>query len=84
MCMSAGESDGQLSFEQDIKPLFRERDRGAMLSIAKFDLWSYEDVSQRSEDILGRLEDGSMPCDQAWPDDQIGRFRDWAQSGMAE
>jgi hypothetical protein len=83
-CMGAGESEGQLSFERDIKPLFRERDRGAMLSVAKFDLWSYEDVSQRSEDILGRLEDGSMPCDQAWPEDQVGRFRDWVQDGMAE
>jgi hypothetical protein len=84
VCMSARESDGQIGFEQDIKPLFRERDRGAMLSVAKFDLWSYEDVSQRSEDILGRLEDGSMPCDQAWPEDQVGRFRDWIQNGMAE
>jgi hypothetical protein len=84
VCMSAGESEGRLSFERDIKPLFRERDRGAMLSVAKFDLWSYEDVSQRSEDILGRLEDGSMPCDQAWPEDQVGRFRDWVQNGMAE
>jgi hypothetical protein len=84
MRMSAGESEGQLGFERDIKPLFRERDRGAMLSVAKFDLWSYVDVSQRSEEILGRLEDGSMPCDQSWPEDQVGRFRDWVQSGMAE
>ena len=82
--MSAGETDRQLGFEQDIKPLFRERDRGAMLSVARFDLWSYDDVSERSEDILGRLEDGSMPCDQAWPEDQVGRFRDWVRAGMPE
>ena len=31
-------------FENDIKPLFNERDRGSMLS--HFDLWSYDDVSQ--------------------------------------
>jgi hypothetical protein len=31
-----------VSFTQDIKPLFRERDRTAMMS--HFDLWSYDDV----------------------------------------
>jgi hypothetical protein len=82
--MSDGADEGRLSFEHDIKPLFRERDRGAMLSVAKFDLWSYQDVSERSEDILGRLEDGSMPCDQAWPEAEVGRFRDWVRAGMAE
>ena len=82
--MSASDTEERLSFEQDIKPLFRERDRGAMLSIAKFDLWSYEDVSAQSEAILGRLEDGSMPCDQAWPETQVDRFRDWIRAGMAE
>lgn len=80
--MSVG-GDEELSFEQDIKPLFRERDRGAMLSVAKFDLWSYDDVSEHSEAILGRLEDGSMPCDQPWPEPQVGRFRDWVRAGMA-
>jgi len=80
--MSVGEEEA-LGFEQDIKPLFRERDRGAMLSVAKFDLWSYDDVSEHSEAILGRLEDGSMPCDQAWPEAQVDRFRDWIRAGMA-
>jgi hypothetical protein len=31
---------GVPSYEADVKPLFRERDRGAMLS--HFDLWSYD------------------------------------------
>jgi hypothetical protein len=81
--MSDGDGE-KLSFEQDIKPLFRERDRGAMLSVAKFDLWSYADVSERSQAILGRLEDGSMPCDERWPEAQVDRFRDWIHAGMAE
>ena len=81
--MSTGEAE-LLSFEQDIKPLFRERDRGAMQSVAKFDLWSHEDVTERSQEILSRLEDGSMPCDQPWPESQISRFRDWVDAGMAE
>jgi hypothetical protein len=50
-----------------VKPLFRERDRGAMLS--RFDLWSYDDVKANAEAILGQLAGGDMPCDGAWPDE---------------
>ena len=73
-----------LSFERDVKPLFRERDRGTMLEVAQFDLWSREDVAEHSQAILARLEDGSMPCDQAWPADQVDVFRRWVANGMAE
>ena len=66
-------------FEADIKPLFRERDRQAMQS--RFDLWSYDDVVERSDAILGRLRDGSMPCDGAWPADRIALFQDWIAAG---
>jgi len=67
------------SFAQDIKPLFRERDRESMRSA--FDLWSYDDVAERSDAILARLRDGSMPCDGAWPDDRIAQFEDWISAG---
>jgi hypothetical protein len=67
------------SYEADIKPLFRERDRGAMLG--HFDLWSYEDVVQNKDAILDRLIDGSMPCDTTWPAEQIEIFRDWVTAG---
>ena len=70
-----------LGYEADIKPLFRESDRKRMEFA--FDLWSYEDVKDNSEAILERLEEGDMPCDGAWPDDQVGRFRSWVQQGMA-
>jgi hypothetical protein len=71
---------GELSsFAQDIKPLFRERDRESMRSA--FDLWSYDDVAERSDAILERLRDGSMPCDGAWPDDRIAQFEDWVSAG---
>jgi hypothetical protein len=72
----------QLSFERDVKPLFRERDRGAMQGVANFDLWARDDVAEHSQDILRRLEDGSMPCDQAWPDEQVAIFRRWVDAGM--
>jgi hypothetical protein len=67
------------SFERDIRPLFRPDDAEAV-SWA-FDLTSYEDVKEHAEDIYGRLSDGSMPCDEPWPADQVQRFRDWIDSG---
>jgi hypothetical protein len=66
-------------FEQDIKPLFREEDRDAMEYI--FDLWKYTDVRDQAENILDRLEDGSMPCDGEWPEEQIELFRRWMAAG---
>ena len=71
-----------VSFERDVKPLFRDKDRGTMLGIAKFDLWERDDVAENSQAILRRLEDGSMPCDQAWPPERIQIFRQWVDAGM--
>ncbi len=68
------------SFAQDIKPLFREDDREAMEYA--FDLWDYDDVRNQAENILERLEDGSMPCDGEWPPEQIELFRRWVETGM--
>jgi len=70
-----------VSFESDVKPLFRERDRGAMSS--HFDLWSYDDVSANADAILNELESGSMPCDGPWDADRVEAFRRWAQGGKA-
>lgn len=70
------------SFERDVKPLFRERDRGSMLEVAKFDLWERDDVADNAEAIVKRLEDGSMPCDGAWPPERVATFRRWMDAGM--
>jgi hypothetical protein len=67
------------SFEQQIKPLFRERDRESMKWA--FDLWSRDEVVQSSDAILGRLRDGTMPCDGAWSEEQIAVFQDWVDAG---
>jgi hypothetical protein len=74
-------SDEPVSFERDIKPLFRERDRGAMEWA--FDLWSHDDVSANADAILGQVESGSMPCDAPWDADRVDTFRLWAQGGQA-
>ena len=68
-----------LSFEQDIRPLFRERDVKSM-SFA-FDLASYDDVRQNAEPIYARLANGTMPCDGAWPEEDVERFRAWIDAG---
>jgi hypothetical protein len=73
------ETDEALSFETHVKPMFREGDREAMEWA--FDLWSYDDVSEHADAILGRLQDGTMPCDGSWPQDQVELFQRWAESG---
>ncbi|MDQ6811593.1 MAG: hypothetical protein M3Z95_06820, partial [Actinomycetota bacterium] len=64
-----------LGFEQHVKPLLRERDRKSMKFV--LDLWSFQDVSGNAEAILQRLQDGSTPCDGAWPPERIALFSRW-------
>jgi hypothetical protein len=72
--------EGQsLSFEKDVKPLFRERDRGSMKSM--FDLWSYDDVSANADAILDAVSAGRMPCDGQWPEAEVDVFRRWVEGG---
>jgi len=72
-----------LSFEKDIKPLFREEDVDVMMSISDLDLWKYENVRTDAQNIYERLADESMPCDEPWPQEQIIRFKQWIDEGMA-
>ena len=71
--------DATLSFERDIKPLFREKDRTSMSRA--FDLWSATDVAAHGDAILARLQDGSMPCDGAWPAANVDAFANWLAEG---
>jgi len=68
-----------LSFERDIRPLFRDSDVDSM--DWAFDLVSHADVAAHAETILERLEEGTMPCDASWPDAQVSLFRDWVEAG---
>jgi hypothetical protein len=69
------------SYARDIRPLFRDGDVKAM-SFA-FDLASYDDVREHAEAIYEQLAAGSMPCDRAWPDDEVRLFRAWIDGGSA-
>jgi hypothetical protein len=48
-----------------------------------FDLSSYDDVRANAEAIYARLADGTMPCDGAWPAEDVERFRTWIDHGLA-
>jgi hypothetical protein len=72
-------TDEPIGFEQHIKPLLRERDRQSIKP--EFDLWSHDEVTENGEAILGRLREGTMPCDGAWPDEQVALFQSWVDEG---
>ena len=75
------DSPAGLSFEHDVRPMFREKDRDSMLK--HFDLWSYSDVRAHQNAILERLRNGTMPCDGAWPPEHVAVFQRWIASGSA-
>jgi hypothetical protein len=72
-----------LSFASDIRPLFRDTPDVATMKNMGLDLSSYDDVKAKAAEIYSRLEDESMPCDGAWPREQIARFKQWMDEGMA-
>jgi CDGSH-type Zn-finger protein len=71
-----------VNFSHHIKPLFRRMDRESMSFV--FDLWSHSDVRAHATAILERLENGTMPCDGAWPKEKVDLFRRWIDAGMVE
>jgi hypothetical protein len=75
---SPGEGD-KLSFERDIKPLFRTKDRDSMLKA--FDLFDYADVVEHADAIVGALRSGKMPCDDAWPAARVDTLQHWIDLG---
>jgi len=73
------DAESNVSFEDDIQPLFREKDRARMEWA--FDLWDYDAVKENAQLIVERLQDGDMPCDGAWPAEKIDTFRKWIEGG---
>jgi hypothetical protein len=74
-----GQMEDGISYEQNIRQLFRDRDIQSMKFV--FDLSSYDDVRANAEAIYARLADGTMPCDGAWPAEDVERFRTWIDHG---
>ena len=71
--------NGKLSFDRDIKPLFRAKDRDSMMQA--FDLFDYDDVVENADAIVGSLRSGKMPCDGAWPAGQVDTLQRWIDEG---
>ncbi len=75
--------DQAVSFEAQVKALFRALDRKSMSSA--FDLWSYQDVSAHADAILSQLQAGTMPCDSAWaPTRSISSVAGWRRARSPE
>ena len=72
-----------LGFAKDIRPLFRDDPDVSAMKEFGLDLSSYTDVKAQAESIHAALKGGTMPCDGAWPEDQISLFKRWMDEGMA-
>jgi hypothetical protein len=72
-----------VSFARDVRPLFRDSPDVDGMKAYGLDLSSYEDVRAQATVIYALLENGSMPCDGAWPTKQIELFKQWMAEGMA-
>ncbi|MER5910742.1 hypothetical protein ABT124_09620 [Streptomyces sp. NPDC001982] len=75
-------SQQQPSFERDIRPLFRPKDIESMS--AAFDLSSCQDVRANADKIYQALSEGEMPCDGAWPAEQVQGFHAWMEAGCPD
>ena len=53
-----------VSFEHDIRPLFRDSSDADSMQGYGLDLSSYQEVKTRASEIYDRLNDGNMPCDE--------------------
>ena len=80
--MSMQGPDRSVSFEQDIKPLFRSTDRESMTFA--FDLWDVSDVRSNADAILARLRAGTMPCDGRWSSENVELFGQWIATGASD
>jgi len=72
-----------LSFKADIRPLFRDSPDVDSMKEYGLDLSSYEEVKGQAKEIYARIADGSMPCDEPWPEERLALFKLWMDEGMA-
>ena len=80
--MTLPAADQPVSYDQHIKPLFRTTDRQSMAFA--FDLWDIDDVRANADAILGRLQEGTMPCDGGWSSDEVEVFGRWIATGKLD
>ncbi len=72
-----------LSFTADIRPLFRDEFDVETMKRYGLDLSSHAEVKEHARAIYAALDDGSMPCDDPWPEGKVALFKRWMDEGMA-
>jgi len=72
-----------LSFAKDIRKLFRDTPDVDSMKDYGLDLSSYAEVKAKAQGIYARLADGSMPCDDPWPQERLALFKRWMDEGLA-
>lgn len=77
--MNTSEPAEAVRYADHIRPLFRQYDIDAMRR--RLNLDSYDDVSAKADAVLDKLQAGDMPCDGAWPAEQVALFRKWIADG---
>jgi len=67
-----------LSFVRDIRPLFTQEDIEHMLDVdPRLDLGSYDSAKAHANIIYRRVLLGDMPPGGPWPQEQVGKFKEW-------
>jgi len=72
-----------LSFSAEIRPLFRDSPDVDTMQGYGLDLSNYNDVKARAAEIYEALANGSMPCDEPWPEERLALFKQWMDEGVA-
>ena len=72
-----------LSFSADIRTLFRDSLDVDTMQGYGLDLSNYNDVKARAAEIYEALANGSMPCDEPWPEERLALFKQWMDEGVA-
>ena len=68
-------SEGITGISRLVRDVTRELGKSVKLEVAG-------EGTRVDRDILERLEEGTMPCDGEWPEEQIAQFRHWVEAGM--
>lgn len=71
-----------LSYEADIRPLFREFDYETLQRFEQIDLNNVETVRANIATFQERLQAGKLPYDACWSSKNIALFSRWVEEGM--
>ncbi|MGC2162897.1 MAG: hypothetical protein WA634_13360 [Silvibacterium sp.] len=71
-----------LSFEKDIRPLFREGDVKCMSPGVRLDDPAWMRVAANAQAVYHAVSTGAMPPDAPWKEAQVKTFKAWMDEGF--